>query len=83
MFRAMKPETIAKRDHARMIERNQTRWAFEANVAKARVEYPQFAFPDTLSESNVLYLEQGERGPKGYAPALTVTASRIKYEDAF
>lgn len=83
MFRMYKPETIARREHERALELSACRTRFEENVATAKLQYPQFVFPDELPESNVLYLEQGKPGPKGYPPVLSVSASRIKYEDAF
>lgn len=85
MFRAMKPETIAARDHRRDIERNADRAAFERNVEQAKVAYPQFAWPTALPDVNTLFLEceQGWRGPKGYSEAIAVSVHTIKYEPAF
>jgi hypothetical protein len=83
MFRPMKVETIKARDHRRAIELGEARASFESLVASARVQYPQFAYPDTLPESNVLYLEAGACGPKGYPEALSISATRVKYEVAF
>ena len=83
MFRPMKPETIKARDHRRTIELGEARARFESLVQSARVQYPQFGYPDTLPESNVLYLEAGACGAKGYPEAISVSATRIKYESAF
>jgi hypothetical protein len=77
-----KPETIARIKAERIAELVARRAAFVANVALASAQYPQFAWPE-LPESNVLYLEAGEAGPKGFRQAISVSASQIKFEQAF
>lgn len=83
MFHPMKPETIARRAHRQEMERNAQRWAFERNVEHAKRDYPQFPYPASLPVENVLWLEAGEPGPKGYPEAIAVSATCVKYEAAF
>lgn len=78
-----KPGTIERLARERALELTERRAQFESNVALAKAQYPQFPWPATLPESNVMYLEAGPNGPKGWSQAITVNASRIKFEDAF
>lgn len=85
MFRPMKPETIARRERERQAERIEQRIAFLNNVAQARREYPQFDYPETMPDCNVLYLDgaASSAGPKGFRDAISINHSRIKFDVGF
>lgn len=84
MFHPMTQATRERREREREYEIAERRQSFEANVRKAQVEYPQFTFPESLPEQDVLYLElPSPAGPQGYGPALSVNSSRIKFDPEF
>ena len=84
MFRPMKAETIERLAGQRRLREQSNRAAIEANLRKAQSQYPQFPWPSALPEANALWLEsEGARGPKGYPEAISISASEIKYEQAF
>ena len=83
MFHPMKPETIERRARERKLREAAARASFEANVLAAQARYDWFVFPDVLPEENILHLEAGEPGTRGYRDALYISASRIRFEIAF